>query len=107
MWLILFPIMHKQYVKCDYFTWHDPEMCMYGQRFVSRLRKWHENLKVERELSVTKISDEVDKYKSEAERCKDEADKCWNEVDKCRDEVKKYKSKLGRQKMKFQSVDRK
>jgi hypothetical protein len=51
-------------------------------------------------LSVTKVSDELDKYKSEAERCK-------NEVDKCREEAEKYKSKLERRKMKLWLVERK
>jgi hypothetical protein len=40
--LILFPIMQQQDVKCDYFLWRDPEMCVYGQRVVSWLRKWHD-----------------------------------------------------------------
>jgi hypothetical protein len=87
-------------VKCDYFSWHDPEMCVYGLRVVSRLRKWHKSLKLERELSGTQVSDEADKYKSEAERNK-------NEVDKCREKTEKYKSKLERQEMKFRSVERK
>jgi hypothetical protein len=79
--------MQQEAVKCDYFLWRDPEMCVYGLRVVSRLRKWHESLKLERELS-------------EAERNK-------NEADKCREEAEKYKSKLERQKMKLRSVERK
>jgi hypothetical protein len=86
--------MQQEAVKCDYFSWRDPEMCVYGLRVVSRLRKWHESLKLERELSGTQVSDEADKYKSEAERSK-------NEADKCREEAEKYKSKLERQKMKL------
>jgi lipid II:glycine glycyltransferase (peptidoglycan interpeptide bridge formation enzyme) len=94
-------------VKCDYFLWHNLEICVYSQRVVSRLRKWHKSLKAEWEVSGTKISDEVNKYKCEAERCKNEVDKCRNEADKCRNEAKKCKSKLGRQKMKFRLVERK
>jgi hypothetical protein len=30
-------------------------MCVYGLRVVSRLRKWHESLKLERELSGTQV----------------------------------------------------
>jgi uncharacterized membrane protein YdbT with pleckstrin-like domain len=92
--------MQQEAVKCDYFSWRDPEMCVYGLKVVSRLRKWHESLKLERELSGTQVSDEADKYKSEAERNK-------NEADKCREEAEKYKSKLERQKMKLRSVERK
>jgi hypothetical protein len=82
---------------------------------VSKLRKWHESLKLERELSGTQVLDEVDKYKSEAERNKNEADKCREEAKKKKKKKekkekrkkKKYKSKLKRQKMKFRSVERK
>jgi hypothetical protein len=86
-------IMQQEVVKCDYFSWHDPEMCVYGLKVVLRLRKWHKSLKLEQELSETQVSDEADKYKFEA--------------DKCREEVEKYKSKLKRQKMKLRSVERK
>jgi uncharacterized coiled-coil DUF342 family protein len=74
---------------------------------VSKLRKWHESLKLERELSGTQVSNEADKYKSEAERNKNEVDKCREEAEKYREETEKYKSKLERQKMKLQSVGRK
>jgi predicted nucleotidyltransferase len=94
-------------VKCDYFVWRDLEMCVYGQRVLSRLRKWHDSLKVEREQSGTKISAEVDKYKTEAERCKIEAERSKNEADKCMNEVKKYKSKVDKQKKKIRAVEKK
>jgi hypothetical protein len=93
---ILFPIIHKPEVRCDYFKWRDPEICVCGQRVVSRLRDWHENLKAlkaEHELSRINRLDEVGKYK--------------NEVEKCRAEVEKYKFKLCRQNDKFRSVERK
>jgi hypothetical protein len=50
-----FSIIQQEDVKCDYFSWRDPEMCVYGLRVVSRLRKWHESLKLERELSGTQV----------------------------------------------------
>ncbi len=75
--------MQQEAVKCDYFLWRDPEMCVYGLRVVSRLRKWHESLKLERELSGTQVSDEADKYKSEAERSKNEASISREEVQIC------------------------
>lgn len=84
MWLILFSIMQQQDVECDYFKWRDLEICVYGQRVVLRLMEWHESLKVERELSRTNISDEVEKYKNEAKRYKNEAEKCKNEDDNAR-----------------------
>jgi hypothetical protein len=93
---ILFPIIQKPEVRCDYFKWRDPEICVYSQRVVSRLRDWHENLKAlkaEHELSRINRLDEVGKYK--------------NEVEKCRAEAEKYKFKLQRQKDKFRSVERK
>jgi hypothetical protein len=83
--------------------WRDPEICVYGQRVVSRLRDWHENLKAlkaEHELSRINRLDEVGKYKNEVEKCR-------AEVEKCRAEVEKYKFKLQRQKDKFRSVERK
>jgi uncharacterized coiled-coil DUF342 family protein len=80
---------------------------VYGQRVLSRLRKWHDSLKVEREQSGTKILAEVDKYKTEAERCKIEVERSNNEVDKCMNEAEKYKSKVDRQKKKFRAVKRK
>ncbi len=46
-------------------------------------------MKAEREVSGTKISNEVDKYKSGAEKCRNEADKYMNEAEK-------FKSKLDR-----------
>jgi hypothetical protein len=100
---ILFPIIQKPEVRCDYFKWRDPEICVYGQRVVSRLRDWHENLKAlkaEHELSRINRLDEVGKYKNEVEKCR-------AEVEKCRAEVEKYKFKLQRQKDKFRSVERK
>jgi predicted RNase H-like nuclease (RuvC/YqgF family) len=99
--------MQQPEVKCDYFVWRDPEMCVYGQRVLSRLRKWHDSLKVDREQSGTKISAEVGKYKTEAERCKIEAERSKNEADKCRNEVEKYKSKVDKQKKKIRAVERK
>jgi hypothetical protein len=82
--------MQQLEVKCDYFVWRDPEMCVYRERVLSRLRKCHDSLKVEREQSGTKISVEIDKYKTEAERCKIEAERSKNEADKCRNEAEKY-----------------
>jgi hypothetical protein len=84
--------MQQQDVKCDYFKWCNPEICVYDQRVLSRLREWHESLKAKRELTRTNISNEVEKCKNEAKKCKNEAEK--------------YKSKLGRQK-KFRLVERK
>jgi len=83
-------------LKCDYFKWRDLEICVYGQRVLSRLREQHESLKAERELTQTNISNEMEKYKNEVKRCKNEAERCKNEVDKCNNEAEKYKSKLGR-----------
>jgi predicted nucleotidyltransferase len=91
--LILFSIIQKPEVRCDYFKWRDLEICIYGQRVVSRLRDWDENLKAEHELSRINRLDEVGKYN--------------NEVEKCMAEAEKYKFKLQRQKDKFRSVERK
>jgi len=107
---ILFSIIQKPEVRCDYFKWRDPEICVYGQRVVSRLRDWHENLKAlkaEHELSRINRLDEVGKYKNEVEKCRAEVEKCRAEVEKCRAEVEKYKFKLQRQKDKSRSVERK
>jgi hypothetical protein len=93
---ILFSIIQKPEVRCDYFKLRDPEICVYGQRVVSRLRVWHENLKAlkaKHELSRISRLYEIEKYK--------------NEVEKCRTEAEKYKFKLQRQKDKFRLVERK
>lgn len=60
---------------------------MYEQRVLSRLKKWHDSLKAEREQSGTKILAEVDKHKTEAERCKIEVERSNNEADKCMNEA--------------------
>lgn len=68
-----------------YFKWRDPEIYVYGQRVVSKLRDWHENLKAlkaEHEQSRINRLEEVEKYN--------------NEVEKCRAKAEKYKFKLRR-----------
>ncbi|XP_059451170.1 uncharacterized protein LOC132181974 [Corylus avellana] len=59
--------LNEQNRGCNYFKWVEPEICVCGDRVMSMLMEWQNELKSERAMEIFKCKLELAEYKSKIE----------------------------------------